>query len=337
MEILLFSLTAIGTLAGVISALAAIWQNMKQVSDKKKSLKQEIFNTQQEKQIKSKSIKETQPLYHKQENSHRIKLNIDEIANYLPYSINREDQIDSMSACLRSNISSPIWIVHGDYNQCIDEFLHCIRLFHWKHIYPNSRNPSPEIIQFTYPDAKNAVHFEYELYQKIWMRLNNDNEKNDLPLDTNLEIDKNHIFKNLNTKKGVPTILYTKIIMDDWNKSLFLKLTQLSAYLNSSEQEPKILCVLIIYYNNIGPFYKRMFSKKNKIIKDLKKYCDKLQFIPELSDVKKEDVINWFLVQYGFPKRDEVDDFFSDSSLPMQELAKKIKTNYSMKSLANKY
>ena len=269
MEIILFILTAIGTLAGVISALAAIWQNTKKGSDKKKLLKQEIFITQkekQEKQIKSKRINETQPQCYQQKNTQITKQKIDEIANYLPYSINRKKQIERMAACLRNRISNPIWLIHGDYNQCIDEFLHCIRLFHWKHIYPNIGTSSPEIIQFNYPDAKNAVHFEYELYQNIWMRLNNENEKNDLPLDTNFKIDKNHIFKSLNTNKGVPTILYTKIIMKDWNKSLFLRLTQLSAYLNSSEREPKILCILIIY-NNFGPFYKRLFSKKTKLLK----------------------------------------------------------------------
>ena len=62
------------------------------------------------------------------------------------------------------NADKILWVIHGDENQCLDEFMVCIKLFHWSEI--DSKNVWPELIQFDCPHVSNYVHSD-RVYRKI--------------------------------------------------------------------------------------------------------------------------------------------------------------------------
>jgi len=253
---------------------------------------------------------------------------------FFPYSVDRRRQIQHMSSFFPNNDTDLLWVFHGAYNQCLDEFMDCIKLFHWQKIFVTES--WPEVIPFNWPHLKNTYHAERQLLKNIWNRVNNSKS---IPLDTNGNIDSNLVFKELDIKYECPVLLSTKIEMEDWDQSLLVKLTQLSVHLkkNCKSAYPRILCILLEYNSHI-PFYKKIFNQKRKVMNELNQNFKKNQIIPELIDIKKIHLVKWFQEHYGRPERDTVDEIFSKQlTIPMQVIAKKIKSRLVMSELARKY
>jgi len=132
-----------------------------------------------------------------------------------------------------------------------------------------------------------------------------------------------------NDHKKEPVILYTYIRTKDWNNHLFMELVSIQNHITRPSGYPIILCILLTYHEK----YKR---RKQKIIKQLKKSYKDIE-IPILSDIDSDDLNEWQSLSLTFNNKKkrvkeifklepyEINQILEKGSLPMDELAKRLK------------
>ena len=251
------------------------------------------------------------------------------VKRFLPYSVNRKQQLDQMLVCFPCQNKRLMWFIHGDNNQCHDEFLECVRLFHWEDITIKQPMPPPKLIFFECPDIHNIQTFNDVIILRVWEKVRTQN-KEKMPEDMTTFI------QTIDQNYDGPIILYTKITMGDWKKWKKTMNVRFQSLRKLMIQRPKhilIVCILIVYDDPQTGLYDKFCQSriKNKIRNELKlnyKHCEQ----PELTDIGKEDLITWrvkgFVINVcDHCDRSVLDDIFSDAKerLPMANLAKKIK------------
>ena len=95
------------------------------------------------------------------------------ILSYLPYSVNRKQQLDHMEMCFscKDDLNRLMWLIHGDNNQCHEEFLECVRLFHWEDITSSHHMTQPKLIFFECPDIDNIDNFNQMIQSRLWNKV----------------------------------------------------------------------------------------------------------------------------------------------------------------------
>jgi len=99
----------------------------------------------------------------------------------IPYLINRHDQLNIIKKGLTQSLhvkknTNCIWIVHGEEDQCLPEFLKCLRKYYWKNIiHCNYDQAAIKPIEFNWP--KNYESFE-ELKNLVFSEIKDKQAKN---------------------------------------------------------------------------------------------------------------------------------------------------------------
>jgi len=250
-----------------------------------------------------------------------------DILDYIAYAGNRNEQIEHIEKQIENN-QEPIWIIHGAENQCLEELLTCIQLFHIDLCNSNIERTyfidCPEIIE---------SDFEETIKKRIGRRLfqNHESLKSDWKNISNLI--KEYLKKNTLT-------FYTIIKTSDLNKKtlkiLYKLIVTLKNIMNFDEKYPLIICFLIIYEE--GKCLRRIHFNKinNKMIEELQNKNRRALsnfVLPQVKSVERKHLRSWERwpdVQKIFDiNSDKIDDIFRKSKkkeMPMKELANTLKT-----------
>ena len=266
--------------------------------------------------------------------------------NILPLLINRNDQIDKMHDVVNNHPSDnrfkkPIlFVLHGDENQCLEQFITAIEKKRWEHIYAKDKGVSFKSIQFVWTSS--LINNKQRL-QKINKTLkNNFDELND-PSQSALEK-----LDMLCNKQ--PILLYCLFDTNFWltypNNQLLHNFIDLftTHWPPMDSKYPLIVCMFLIYRTPKLSFWKRLLHSKKyaRINETIKQYlcsefgiCDpntshSLQVIQEFGNVTKLQMDQWVL-DYKDQLKQFIDTrkitnliFCNHTELPMDDVIDKL-------------
>ncbi|KPA11637.1 hypothetical protein MHK_008166 [Candidatus Magnetomorum sp. HK-1] len=180
----------------------------------------------------------------------------DDILFYLPYYVNRTDQLtDMLTKCENTPNKHTFWVIPGAINQCHYYFLKCFEKWHWKEKSYCPPNQPPKLINFELP--KTVQNLDSYILDQLWCRFRNSGEKfHDSHEKYHSESHKQACIDYLyDSNQDHTIVLHTTISSDAWKHRIS---DLLPALLDFIDQFPKrknglVLCVLLTY--SVGSFF----------------------------------------------------------------------------------
>jgi len=190
----------------------------------------------------------------------------DDILFYLPYYVNRTNQLtDMLKKCENTPNKHTLWVIPGAINQCHYDFLKCFEKWHWEE--KSYWSHPPKLINIDLPPT--VQNIDTLIFNELWAKFKNSDEKYHGESHKQECIEKMYDINQYHT-----IVLHTTISADKWKHRIS---NLLSVLLDFIDQFPKrkndlVLCVLLTY--SMGGFFKNRFN--NKILKNIQKQYPQL-------------------------------------------------------------